>query len=177
MTGWAVIDQYVRAHGLAARPRTIGQTAGGTHASGSYHYIGQAVDYGRSDSESDAIAQLLLPLATGAGAPIVELFGSDGTSMKNGAPLSPEPEGHRGSHTHVAIRAGVETLDGWAPSSATSSATFAAADTGKIDPVAALGRPGTALRALELTAGAILILMGLVALSNALKGATAWPTT
>lgn len=176
-TGWVVVDDYVRARGLATRARTPGQTIAGTHASGSYHYLGQAVDYGRSDSDADAIARLLLPLATGPGAPIVELFGSDGTSMKNGAPLSPEPEGHRGSHTHAAIRAGVTTLDGWSPAVATSSPVLlSTAGAGEIDPVAALGRPGTALRLVEVAAGAILILMGLVALSNTLKGAPPWPT-
>lgn len=175
--GWGTIDAFVRAHGYAARPRTLGQTVGGTHVGGSKHYLGDAVDYGRNDSESDAIAQLLLPYATGPDAPLIELFGSDGTSMKNGVPLSPEPAGHAGNHTHVAIRPGA-TLDGFTPgaspaSSATSSgATFGetSADSGDGGALALLGSGGFWLRLLEVSVGAVLILMGLVALSQALQG-------
>lgn len=162
MIGWGVIDAYVRSHGLAQRPRTPGQTIAGGHAEGSYHYLGMAVDYGCADSECDQIAALLRPLAMGDGCPIIELFGSDGTSLKDGKPLSPEPAGHAGNHTHAAIRPGVTSLDGYSPATmdvaSPSSSSFAF-----------LGKPSTIVRVVEVLAGAALVLMGLVAMQKALR--------
>lgn len=167
MIGWQVIDAYVRAHGLAQRPRTIGQTIGGTHAKGSYHYLGLAVDYGVNDSEADQIAALLRPLATGPGCPLVELFGSDGTSLKDGVPLIPEPAGEAGTDTHAAIRAGVTSLDGYVPAS--MDVVSPASTSSTSSSLSFFGRASTIVRVLEVIAGAALILMGLVQLQRALR--------
>jgi hypothetical protein len=128
-----------------------------------------AVDYGLADSEADQIAALLRPLATGPGCPLVELFGSDGTSLKDGAPLSPEPDGHKGNHTHAAIRPGVTSLDGYAPSTVLVASTSSSSSSA----LSMLGQASTWLRLLEIVVGAGLILMGLVALQSALRSKVA----
>lgn len=108
--GWSTLDDYAKAKGVRIGAPSPGQTLGGTHASGSYHYAGLARDYGR-ESDAAGVERLFAPLASGKNPPIVELFGIGGTSLKDGKALSPEPAGHVGNHTHVAIRAGVSLAD------------------------------------------------------------------
>lgn len=108
--GWSVLDDYAKAKGLRVGAPSPGQTLGGTHANGSNHYKGLARDYGR-ESDAAGIERLFAPLAAGKNPPIIELYGIGGTSLKDGSALSPEPAGHAGDHTHVAIRAGVTLAD------------------------------------------------------------------
>ena len=107
MTGWAEIDRYLTSLGVRIGKPTIGQTTGGTHTTTSWHYKGQARDYGQSNSDLAAILVALYPYALGVGAPIIELYGRD-VFMKNGRAIAPSRalrDGHQ-NHVHVAIAPG-----------------------------------------------------------------------
>lgn len=119
VTGWRALDGLLAARLVRFAPPHAampggdpnGQTTGGTHASGSYHYAGTARDYGTSDCDGPAIEHELVALALGAGAPVVELFGPGGFYRK-GAHYSPSSElraAHQ-NHWHAALRPGI-TLD------------------------------------------------------------------
>jgi hypothetical protein len=104
---WRLIDQYLSGRRIRIGPPTVGQTTGGRHTSTSYHYAGQARDYGRSNSDLRGILAALLPHATGPAAPIVELFGLD-VYCKNGRRITPSAglrDSHQ-DHVHVALRPG-----------------------------------------------------------------------
>lgn len=119
--GWQQIDAYLTSKGVRIGPPTLGQTTGGTHASGSYHYVGLARDYGASNSDSLGVFNTLAPLATGKNPPIIELYGSDGRGFKNGQPVDgakydPASVAPLSRHTHVAIAAGATLSNQGSPS-------------------------------------------------------------
>jgi hypothetical protein len=174
---WQVLDQVVDDRGIRRGAPTPGQTIAGTHASASYHYLGLARDYGMSDSDAVAISHLFAPLARSRPDLIPEMFGADGVGYSQGSPF--QPAGHTGSHTHVAVAAGVtaqeleSALGGANVAPATPGASTAGSAVGSL---AFVGKTSTAIRLVEILVGSVLILMGLVALSKALKGAS-WATT
>lgn len=178
---WQVLDELARRHGLQVGAPTVGQTVGGTHVNGSWHYLGLARDYGRT-SDPVGISKLFAPLARSRPDLIPELFGYDGVGFDNGKPY--QAAGHTGDHTHVAVRAGV-TVDQLesalagssvapAPSGGSTAVSGGASGVGSL---AFIGKTSTAIRLTEILVGSVLILMGLVALSNALqKGIGQWAT-
>lgn len=100
MSTWPDIDLYLSGLGIRIGTPTIGQTTGGVHAPGSYHYLGRARDYGQSNSDMRAIWDALLPYAQGPGHQLVELFGPWG-AWRAGRDI-----GYVGGHTdhvHAAI--------------------------------------------------------------------------
>lgn len=104
---WRDIDDWLEDLGLRVGPPTVGQTSGGSHAAGSYHYDGIARDYGASSSDADRIAQALVPLAIGPNRQIDELYYAPlGIFYDNGVPLSNPSkslvDGHQ-DHVHVAL--------------------------------------------------------------------------
>ena len=102
MSTWADIDLYLSGRGIRIGTPTIGQTVGGVHAPGSYHYLGRARDYGQSTSDMRAIWDALLPYAQGPGHQLVELFGPWG-AWKAGRDI--EYVGGHTDHVHAAIAA------------------------------------------------------------------------
>lgn len=181
MQGWQVIEAYVDRAGVRHGVASLGQTIGGTHADGSKHYLGLARDYGLADSDADAISRLFAPLAQGVNAPITELFGSDGASFSHGQRFAPEPAGHAGDHTHVAVAAGatVDDLIAGRPVfnanagiGVTDSGTvdITTADTTLLGRVAGLGRTGTWIRVGEVILGGAGLVVGALLLSKDLKG-------
>lgn len=111
MGSWRDIDALLRERGVRIGAPTTGQTIGGSHASGSFHYAGLARDYGGSNSDLPAVIGVLRPLATGDGAPLVELFGP-GVQLKRGRPIaSPEIERTHRRHVHAAIRSNATLTD------------------------------------------------------------------
>jgi hypothetical protein len=164
VNAWELIDQLLERAGVRIGAPTPGQTTGGTHVNGSFHYEGRARDYGRSTSDVRAITQALLPYATGDGAPIVELFDStSGVFMDNGVAIKPSEELRQGhyDHVHVALRAGA-TLDG--------TPSVPSTPLGTIGRFAVAGVQGVALQ-LILVAGGV-ALLGLGAWRSVHKGAS-----
>lgn len=102
MSTWADIDRYLSGRGIRIGTPTIGQTTGGIHVPGSYHYLGRARDYGSATSDMRAVWDALLPFARGAGHQLVELFGPWG-AWKDGRDIE-YVEGHT-DHVHAAIAA------------------------------------------------------------------------
>jgi hypothetical protein len=108
---WREMDYWLRAKGIRVGTATLGQTTGGTHATRSYHYLGQARDYGLYNCDCNAIAKAFLPLAKGPNHVIAELIWTPtpgpGVYMKNGYAYTPTLQlanGHR-DHVHAAITA------------------------------------------------------------------------
>lgn len=113
MSTWVDIDAYLSKRGVRIGAPTIGQTTGGIHATNSYHYKGQARDYGSVSSDLDGVWEALLPFAQGPGHQLVELFGPKG-AWKAGKAISEVP-GHK-DHVHAAIKSdGVLTIGGDVP--------------------------------------------------------------
>lgn len=178
MSGWNDLDAFLSARGIRYGAPTLGQTTGGTHVDGSYHYLGLARDYGSSNSDMPAIIQAFRPYAV-PGGPVVELFGP-GVSIKNGAAI-PQVAGH-GDHVHVAIRAGA-TL-GQAPPASSAPASSGGGGGG---PLSAITAPLTALAGLSsaavnpatwrrlglVLAGSTLVALGAVILKRDLIESTA----
>lgn len=109
MAAWESIDRALALLGLRYGPPSLGQTVGGTHVAGSEHYAGRARDYGTSDSDAGAIAQALVPYATGPDAVVDELFFSPaGIFYDKGQAFTPSAELRQGhySHVHVGVRPG-----------------------------------------------------------------------
>ncbi|HKZ18471.1 MAG TPA: hypothetical protein VJQ57_00015, partial [Acidimicrobiia bacterium] len=100
MSTWADIDLYLSNLGIRIGTPTIGQTVGGVHAPGSYHYAGRARDYGQSTSDMRAIWDALLPHARSG--VLIELFGPWG-AWKAGRDI--EYIGGHTDHVHAAIAA------------------------------------------------------------------------
>lgn len=113
MSGWRDIDSYLATRGVRIGAPTPGQTTGGTHAPNSYHYRGQARDYGDANSDCRAVVDALKPFATGPNPVIVELFyAPTNTWLKDGKQLSRAAIGDHDDHVHGAIRAdGVLAVD------------------------------------------------------------------
>jgi hypothetical protein len=116
---WPELDAYLRARGIRVGTATLGQTTGGKHAAGSYHYQGLARDHGLYNCDCQAIADALLPLAKGPNHIIVELIWTPsdraGTYYKNGYSYTPSAtlaRGHR-DHVHDAIRPGAPHYTQW----------------------------------------------------------------
>lgn len=104
-TGWSNIDAFLQANGVKIGPATKGQTDGGSHAPGSYHYQGTARDYGTAGSDPAAIYNLLVPIAQNPEGPIAELFWDpSGAGWKNGKNIG--PIGGHSDHVHVALKPG-----------------------------------------------------------------------
>jgi len=100
---WLAIDQYLMVKGVRFGAPTVGQTTGGIHATNSFHYKGQARDYGSATSDMRAVWDALLPHADHPGAPLMELFGPWG-AWKDGREIPPVA-GHT-DHVHAAIALG-----------------------------------------------------------------------
>ena len=100
MSTWADIDRYLTALHIRIGTPTIGQTTGGIHVPGSYHYAGMARDYGSMTSDMRAIWDALLPFAQGPNHQLVELFGPWG-AWKAGRDI--EYVGGHTDHVHAAI--------------------------------------------------------------------------
>lgn len=103
--GWREIHSYARWKlGAKAADPTPGQSYGGKHAPGSWHFRdslagkGCAVDYGDANSDPQAVFDLFRPLT---GGPIVELIWQH-TIIRNGVESYYAPNDH-GDHCHVAI--------------------------------------------------------------------------
>lgn len=118
LTGWEGIDQAVTMLGLRMGAPTVGQTTGGSHVSNSEHYQGRARDYGNAASDDSGIAKAMVAYATGANAPVDELFHQPtGNFWKNGSRITPSQalsDQHR-DHCHVGVRAGVALANYIAP--------------------------------------------------------------
>jgi hypothetical protein len=103
--GWQSLDEFLRGLGIRVGDPTAGQTTGGTHVDGSYHYLGLGRDYGAS-SDRDAIALALLPFADEPGDPLDELFYSPlNIFYDEGRAITPSASlrsGHQ-DHVHVAL--------------------------------------------------------------------------
>lgn len=92
-----------------ALPFRVNATTGGTHATGSYHYQGRAVDFGPAGlSSGSAAGQAVMQQIFDAFLPIAgqlkELFftnAAQGFNIKNGQRIAPFPE-HR-DHVHTAF--------------------------------------------------------------------------
>ena len=100
MSTWADIDQYLSSLHIRIGTPTVGQTTGGVHAPGSYHYTGRARDYGSMTSDMRAIWDALLPFAKGPNYQLVELFGPWG-AWKAGRDI--QYVGGHTDHVHAAI--------------------------------------------------------------------------
>lgn len=113
-TQWQEIDRYIRAHGIRVGAPTVGQTTGGGHSPGSYHYKGLARDYGTLDgSEPHRIARLLNPLARNPEGPLYELyFALTDTWWKNGQRMSAASIGGHRDHCHVSLKIGRHLIVG-----------------------------------------------------------------
>lgn len=104
-TGWRSIIEAVRDTGQSFGYPADTQITHGTHAAGSEHYQGRAVDFGTATSNPDAIFRALRPYAMGGRAAIDELFWDpSGEGWKNGSNIG--PIGHHSDHVHVGIPAG-----------------------------------------------------------------------
>jgi hypothetical protein len=118
MTNWDDLDRFLIAKGLRIGPPKHSQTTGGRHTIAvkngnlriSSHYLGNARDYGGSDSDILGIVKTLEPIALQPNGPIAELFCAvppwAGIFIKNGKRFSPGSElldTHR-DHCHVALR-------------------------------------------------------------------------
>lgn len=168
---WEILDAFVDEAGIRRGPPTLGQTTGGSHTGGSFHYRRQARDYGLNDSDANAISRLFAPIAKAHPDLIPEMFGADGVGFDNGAPY--QSPGHTGHHTHVAIGSGVTLeqlraagggldLAGAVPIAASTSSTAGISEAGF-------------RRFLLVVAGAGLVLWGTVLLGldlGAVRGAT-----
>jgi hypothetical protein len=110
VTRWQELDVYLDARGIHRGPARIGQTTGGAHAAGSYHYAGLARDYGDVDGPIRPIFDALLPLATRTDYALVELFGPWGL-YKRGRQITDAAlaRQHR-DHVHAAINPGAPPL-------------------------------------------------------------------
>ena len=102
MSTWADIDAYLQSLHIRIGTPTIGQTTGGVHAPGSYHYQGRARDYGSMTSDMRAIWDALLPFAQGDDHQLGELVGPWG-AWKAGRDI--EYIGGHTDHVHAAITA------------------------------------------------------------------------
>lgn len=93
---------------LAAKGFTAGSTTGGTHAPGSYHYSGSAIDYGDASNNMQSLWSVLRPMARS----FAELFGPSGmrpgpTLMHNGQGFSDAAlQAQHEDHIHVALTGG-----------------------------------------------------------------------
>lgn len=125
-TGWQNIDAFLQANGVPIGPPSKGQTDGGSHASGSYHYQGTARDYGTAGSDPAAIYALMLPMAQNPDGPIAELFWDpSGAGWKNGKNIG--PIGGHSDHVHVALKPGrslAEVGGGTAPAAGPARMTI-----------------------------------------------------
>ncbi len=101
---WREIDMYLKAHGVRIGPPTHGQTTGGKHSERSYHYAGTARDYGLWDSDAEAVARCLRPLAAARNSPLAELFfGPLNIWYQNGRRVSAGDIGGHMDHCHAAL--------------------------------------------------------------------------
>lgn len=74
---WENILNWLRADAhIPHGPPSVGQTTGGKHAAGSYHYRRTAMDSGWSDADASRVARTLEPYALGPGRVLAELFES-----------------------------------------------------------------------------------------------------
>lgn len=108
---WADLDALLVTRGVKVGAPTLGQTTGGTHVRGSYHYTGDGRDYGKT-SDRAAVLAALLPLAQGPGHVLAELFYAD-TYYKDGARITPTAslrDGHQG-HVHAGLRRSATVAD------------------------------------------------------------------
>lgn len=174
--GWSTLDAYARAKGVRIGAPSPGQTLGGNHTNGSNHYLGLARDYGR-ESDAAAVERLFAPLATGRNPPIIELYGIGGTSLKDGKALSPEPAGHLGDHTHVAIRSGVSLADLMSGGSGGGGNSSIAGNlAGAVGSAVAFDPGGLASNAIDLAGNAADAIPGLDALGSIARAVTAFAT-
>jgi len=97
---WLEIDRYLQSVGVRIGAPTVAQTTGGVHTPTSYHYKGQARDYGSATSDMRAVWDALLPFARRPGYQLVELFGPWG-AWKAGEDIH-YVSGHT-DHVHAAI--------------------------------------------------------------------------
>lgn len=79
----------------------ITATTNGTHAPGSWHYSGHAVDFGSNDSQNRPEKHAQRILHDKFGNRFLELFGPKPFYVKNGTRYSGVFPGHS-DHTHVA---------------------------------------------------------------------------
>lgn len=105
MARWPELDDFLKKRGIRYGAPTVGQTTGGTHVDGSYHYAGLARDYGDANSDVPAILAAFLPYAQGSDYTIAELFGLN-VYWKNGKQFTPSADlrADHQDHAHVAVR-------------------------------------------------------------------------
>ncbi len=101
MAGWEEIDRYLRSQGVRIGRPTPGQTTGGNHTRTSWHFRGQARDYGTVGSDCEAVYQALVPHARSG--VLVELFWQN-RAWKNGARIGAVP--NHWDHVHAALTPG-----------------------------------------------------------------------
>lgn len=80
----------------------ITATTGGTHAAGSYHYLGRAVDFGSNDPNNGPEKKAYLDLHRKFGNHFTELFGPEPFYVKDGRRYRGQFPGH-GDHIHMAL--------------------------------------------------------------------------
>lgn len=100
--GYHTILEWLAAHGVPFNQPTLGQTTGGQHAKGSYHYQGLAVDLSGTPA---MMRNIFDRLAGGIGPYLAELFYDPvGWYIKNGQRVAGAIGGHI-DHVHAAIMA------------------------------------------------------------------------
>ena len=101
---WREIDDFLRAHHVRIGRPTVEQTTGGGHSEKSYHYAGTARDYGLWDSDAEAVARCLHPVAVMRHSPIAELFfGPLNIWYQDGRRVPGSSIGGHMDHCHVAL--------------------------------------------------------------------------
>lgn len=113
---WQDLDDWLRSKGINVGAPSTGQTTGGSHVQGSYHYQGLGRDYG-NESDERAVALALVPLAQGPNRVLDELYYSPlGIFYDNGVAINPnEHPSIRDTHydhVHAGVRAGGASIDG-----------------------------------------------------------------
>ena len=109
---WEEIDRFLTARGVRIGKGSTPQTTGGGHTPTSHHYIGAARDYGKHDSDAEAVARRLELIALQPNSPIAELFcavGNTSIFIKNGqslSPVTPKLRADHRDHCHVALKFG-----------------------------------------------------------------------
>lgn len=101
---WREIDAYLKAHHVRIGPPTQMQTTGGGHSERSYHYAGTARDYGLWDSDAEAVARCLHPVAAARNSPLAELFfGPLNIWYQDGRRVRGDSIGGHMDHCHAAL--------------------------------------------------------------------------